>query len=140
MRTIKTEGFYIVLCEKLRAEYLNHLYGRSAGKNYWLLKQKLQDLKEEIEIYYPTNIPEKRYLIKDDDQHVLDCALNTDYVVHLLLTDNQKHFKPDNEDFRLPIIITSEIFFNPSELHTCCSEGKRVESEIIRKGERYRTL
>ncbi|MBA7592253.1 hypothetical protein ES708_34431 [subsurface metagenome] len=136
MKTIKREGFYIVLCEELKQEYLENLYERSAGKNYWLLKDKLDELKEDIAIEYPTSIPETSLQIHEDDQHVLNCALNTDYEVHLIITDNEEHFKPNNEEYRLPLLISTQKFFDPSELHTFCSEARRIREEIPRNSAR----
>lgn len=137
MTEIKNEAFYIVICPKLLDEYVDNLVRESVG-SYYLLSNELDKLSQEIDIKYPCRIPDTIIPIKDDDQHVLDCALNSEYEVHLIIVDNQDHFISDLCGYNLPVLISTADFLEPSCRHTACAEAKRASNGIRSYGKKYR--
>ncbi len=138
MKSLRKEGLKIVLCESLRQEYLRHLYGRSIGTNYWLLQRQLQELSDEGILEYANPKENNPVKIHVDDQHVLDCAFTDDCFVHLVVTDNGLHFESNTMSYDLPLIISTNDFIEKLNLHTRCSDAKRICQKIKQFGTKAR--
>lgn len=138
MDIIRQDGLFIVLCPTLRKEYESQLHRRFVGAGWQVLKSRVQKLESEGILRHENPLGQREIRIHRKDQHVIDCALNKENPVHIIVTDNVQHFVSEMRAFRLPLIVTHSDFLDDDHRHTDCSEAKRIHQRIQRTGEKER--
>ena len=137
---IRSSELYIVVCQGLRIEYLRQLQKRYIGAARQVLESRIRKLYAEGILFETISNQQKEIVIHRKDQHVIDCALNDQFEVHIIVTDNQRDFVSDNTSYRLPILITSKEFLVVTNRNTICAEAKRVKNEIKKYGTKARFI
>ena len=140
MEIVVDDGFYIVLCRSLRAEYLRQLERRYVGAGYQVLKSKLDVLWSQGILRYTQPADLQNAPVHRKDLHVLLCALNDEHEAHLIITDDDDDFNEIADIYLLPVVLTSRKFVNPNTRENSCSEASRVMEKVKQFGSKAKLV
>jgi len=140
MDIVRSENQHIILCPTLKSEYLNQLHKRFVGAGKQVLESRIRKLTNEGILFETDGIPQNLVVIDRKDQHVMDCAMNSTHIVHIIVTDNKHDFVATLKQYRLPQLLAYCEYVDQTQRQTACAEAKRIMSEIEQRGKQARFL